>query len=119
MIKAVIGRLKTGSVKNVILFGDSDKMPPPPYVCVKTEPGAMNDRLNFRILLRRKQGEQTLLDKYIFEELGELFNGHVWLEKSDGGKFRMMNNNDWYGPYASEDDKTIAMERIFYVPKRL
>jgi hypothetical protein len=119
VIKAVVDRLKTGSIKNVIPFGNSDTLPPPPYVCVKQEPGAMNDRQNFRIIVHRKQGEQVLLEKYIFTELSGLLNSGVWLTKADGGKFRVMNNSDWYGPYAEDSDKSIVMERIFYAPKRL
>lgn len=118
MINAVIDRLKTGSVPNVILFGDSAKLPPAPYVCVKPEPGAMNDRLNFRVIVHRKQGEQESLDDYIFSELDKLFNRQVWLEKSGGGKFRLMSSGDWYGPYTEADSKTIVMERVFFVPQR-
>jgi hypothetical protein len=119
VIKAVVDRLKTGSIKNVIPFGNSSTIPPLPYVCVKPEPGAMNDRQNFRIIVHRKQGEQVLLEKYIYEELNGLLNSGVWFEKSGGGKFRVMNNNDWYGPYAEDSDKSLVMERIFYAPKRL
>jgi hypothetical protein len=119
VIKAVVDRLKTGSIKSVVPFGNSAALPPPPYVCVKQEPGAMNDRQNFRIIVHRKQGEQILLEKYIFEELSELLNTSVWLEKADGGKFRVMSGGDWYGPYAEDSDKSIVMERMFYAPKRL
>jgi hypothetical protein len=119
VIKAVVDRLKTGSIKSVVPFGNSATVPPPPYVCVKPEPGAMNDRQNFRIIVHRKQGEQVLLEKYIFGELGKLLNPSVWLAKAGGGKFRVMNNADWYGPYAEDSDKSIVMERIFYAPKRL
>jgi hypothetical protein len=119
VIKAVVDRLKTGSIKSVIPFGNSDTLPPPPYVCVKPEPGAMNDRLNFRLIVHRKQGEQVPLEKYVFEELGGLLNPGVWLEKAGGGKFRVMSGGDWYGPYAEDGDKTIVMERMFYAPKRL
>jgi hypothetical protein len=117
--KAVIGRLKTGSIKNVIPFGNSGAVPPLPYVCVKPEPGAMRDRLNFRIIVHRKQGEQALLEHYIYEELSGLFTVRVWLEKTGGGRFRVMNGGDWYGPYVEDSDKSLVMERIFYVPKRL
>jgi hypothetical protein len=119
VIKAVIDRLKTGSIQNVIPFGNSDTVPPPPYVCVKPEPGPTYDRLNLRIIVHREQGEQILLEKYIYEELSKLLNLSVWLEKVDGGKFRVMSNGDWFGPYVEESDKSLVMERMFYVPKRL
>jgi hypothetical protein len=119
VIEAVIDRLKTGSMKSVIPFGNSETIPPLPYVCVKPEPGATNDRLNLRIIVHREQGEQILLEKYIYEELSGLLNLSVWLEKADGGKFRVMSNGDWFGPYVDEGDKSLVMERMFYVPKRL
>jgi hypothetical protein len=119
VIDAVYKRMKEGSIKRVVVFGDSEKVPPPPYVCVKPEPGAMHDRQNFRVIVHRRQGEQGLLEKYIFEELSDLFNGRVWLDHRDGGKFRVLSGGDWYGPYAEDSDKTIVMERILYVPSRL
>jgi len=117
MNTAVINRLKEGSIKNVILFGDSEKMVSPPYVVVKPEPGANSDKQNFRIIVHRIQGENDFSEKYIFEELPVLFARNIWLEDGSGKRFRIMNNGDWYGPIAQNDDGTIAYERIFYAPK--
>jgi hypothetical protein len=119
MTTAIINRLKTGSVKSVVAFGDSAKTPGTPYVVVKPEPGVNSDKQNFRIILHRNQGESDLSEKYIFEELSGLFNRHVWLEKQGGGKFRLQSNGDWYGPIGMNDDNTIAYERIFFAPRRL
>ena len=116
MNAAVIKRLKEGSIKSVVLFGNSAKVPPPPYVVVKPEPGAGSDRQNFRIIVHRAQGENDLSEAYIFSELPALFARNIWLE-SNGKKFRLMNNGDWQGPIALNDDGTIAYERIFYAPK--
>jgi hypothetical protein len=119
LIDAVYKRLKEGSIPRVVVFGDGAAVPPPPYVCVKPEPGALKDRQDFRIIVHRNPGEQTLLENYLFEELAELFNGRVWLEKADGGKFRVLSTGEWYGPYAEDEDKSIVMERMFYAPKRV
>ena len=117
MNTAIINRLKEGSIKTVILFGDSEKMPPPPYIVVKPEPGFNNDRQNYRIIVHRVQGENDLSEDYIFNELPELLTKNNWLETDSGKKFRVMNNSDWYGPIALNDDGTIAYERIFYAPR--
>jgi hypothetical protein len=119
LIDGVYKRLKEGSIKGVVLFGDSLRVPPPPYVCLKPEPGTLHDRQNFRIIVHRNPGEQRLLETYLFEELDALFNHRVWLEQADGGKFRVLSTGDWYGPYAEDSDKSIVMERMFYAPKRL
>ena len=119
MNSAIIAQLKKGSIVNVVLFGDSGKPPPPPYVVVKPEPGVNSDKQNFRIIVHRVQGESKLSEKYIFEELPLLLSKKNWLDDGSGKKFRVMNNGDWFGPIAQNDDGTIAYERIFYVPRKI
>jgi hypothetical protein len=118
MNKAIIEALKTGSLKRVILFGNSDKMPAAPYVVVKPEPGVSNGRVNFRIIVHVKQGYQDKLNDYIFQELsGILSNKQITDEK--GNKFTVISTNEWTGPIGMNDDHTISMERIFFIPYRL
>jgi hypothetical protein len=118
MNKAIIEVLKTGSIKKVIPFGNSDKMPAAPYVVVKPEPGANNGRLNFRIITHVKQGYQDKLNAYIFQELSELLsNKQITTER--GNKFTVMSTGEWTGAIGMNDDHTISMERIFFIPYRL
>ena len=121
MNTAIINQLKEGSIKNVILFGDSGPVPALPYVVLKPEPSEEHDKQNFRIIVHRNQGENALAETYIFTELPALIN-RVWLETSNGGKFRLMNSGEWYGPLPPNDegtiaDGTIAYERIFFAPR--
>ncbi|MCL2293566.1 MAG: hypothetical protein FWC36_01690 [Spirochaetes bacterium] len=121
MNTAIINKLKEGSIKNVILFGDSETIPSLPYVVLKPEPSEEHDKQNFRITVHRNQGESALAEAYIFTELPGLFN-RVWLETGNSGKFRLMNSGEWFGPLPPNDDGTIAAgtiayERIFFAPR--
>jgi hypothetical protein len=118
MITAIINRLKTGSIKRVVLFGDSDRIPEPPYVVVKSEKGPIQNRY-IRLIIHRNQGEQDLLENYVFNELTDLLGKHVWLTTQNGGRFRLLNGEIWSEPILGNDDGTIAMERIFILPYRL
>jgi hypothetical protein len=114
---AIVKRLETGSIKNVVLFGDDSKLPPPPYVVVKPEPGANNDRMRFRIIVHSKQGYQEKLDDYTFRELSELLSNKQ-ISTESGKKFTVMSTGEWIGPIGTNDDHTIAMERVFFIPYR-
>jgi len=120
MNTAIINRLKEGSVKNVILFGES-KTITPPYVILKPETpeDENNDKQNFRISIHRNLGENAKCEAYIFTELPALFNNRTWLEMDGGCKFRLMNSGDWYGPLLSDEGNTVFYERIFFAPRRI
>ncbi|MCL2043338.1 MAG: hypothetical protein FWG89_04270 [Treponema sp.] len=117
MNTAILNQLKTGSVKKVILFGDSGPVPVPPYVVLKPEPTEENDRQNFRISIHRNPGENDISEAYIFTELPALLSNRIWMETGSGSKFRLMNSGEWNGPLAPEDSETIVYERIFFAPK--
>jgi hypothetical protein len=118
MITAIINRLKTGSIREVVLFGDSDRVPEPPYVVVKTETGPIQNRY-IRLIVHMNQGEQDLLEDYIFHELTTLLGKQVWLTGRNGGQFRLFNAEMWSEPILGNNDETIAMERVFILPYRL
>ncbi|MDR1952364.1 MAG: hypothetical protein LBQ37_02470 [Elusimicrobiota bacterium] len=108
----VYEQIKTGSIKNVVFFGDSDKMPPPPYVVIKTEADNMNHRLIFRFIVHRVMGEQDLIDFYIRKELRDLLSDVA----TEQGNIRFYSTDEWVGVQARSDDNTISMERTFFVP---
>jgi hypothetical protein len=107
----IINRLKTGSIKNVALFGDSFDRKAPPYAVVK--PIAGEDRKLLQIFVHASLGMQDTLEAYIFQELPALLKEP--LEK-DGKRTTVFSTGAWLGPYVDEGDNTLAMSRDFYVP---
>jgi hypothetical protein len=118
MITAIINRIKTGSIREVVLFGDSAHVPAPPYVVVKTETGPIQNRY-IRLIVHRNSGEQDLLEDYVFHELTILLGKQVWLTDRNGGRFRLLNGEIWSEPILGNDDETIVMERLFILPYRI
>jgi len=111
---AIIARLKQGSIKNVIPFG-SKKHGLPPYVVVKIEQGA--GRINIRVILRIEQGAQQLYRPYMFKEVSDLLTGFRSTDEH-GNTFIVRDSGEWGEASALTDDRTLAMERTFFVPFR-
>ena len=107
----IINRLKTGSIKNVLLFGDSMNRPAPPYVVVK--PIAGGDRKLLQIIVHGALGTQDTLEAYILRELPALLQEPL---KTAGKVIHLRNTGAWLGPYTDEGDNTLAMSRDFYLP---
>jgi len=107
----IINRLKTGSIKNVLLFGNSFDRQSPPYVVVK--PIASGDRKLYQIIVHMVPGTQDILEKYILHELTELLRKPL---EADGKIVTAKSTGQWLGPYVDEGDNTLAMTRDFYVP---
>lgn len=107
----IINRLKTGSIKNVILFGDSFDRQAIPYVVVK--PMASGDRKVYQIIVHMALGMQDGLERYIFQELLELLEEPL---RADESQITVKNTGAWLGPYVDEGDNTLAMSRDFYIP---
>jgi hypothetical protein len=118
-IDAIYERLKAGSIKRVVLFGDSVKVPPPPYVVIKPEADTGNGTRRIRIIAHADQGQQQLLEDYVFTELSVLLGKSVWMTDRNNCRFRLVNSGAWTEIILGNDDGTIAMERIFILPQRL
>jgi hypothetical protein len=114
MITKVVAKLKTGSLKTVVPFGT--KPTAIPYVVVKQEKAPGNET-RFRIVAHAAQGQQSILNAYIFHELSDLMTG---FEADDVNtnhfKIEEPNEKEWVGVAAISDDNTISMERSFYAP---
>lgn len=108
---ALIQRLKTGSIKNVLLFGDSFEKQTAPYVIVK--PIAGGDRKLYQIIVHVKLGLHDNLEKYILQELTDLFSKPLSVEEST---ITVRSTGAWFGPYVDQGDNTLAMCRDFFVP---
>ena len=104
-------RLKTGSIKNVVLFGDDLKRPGIPYVVIKPMSGG--DRKLYQIFVHNKVGTRDLLEEYILYELPNLLKEPL---EVDGEKETIRSTGAWMGPYIDEGDNTLAMSRDYYIP---
>ena len=114
MLPEIVSRLKTGSIKSVISFGES-KLPQAPYVVVRGEVG--DGVRNLRIIVHMGPGCQELLEKYLFGELSDLLLGYVIQDKA-GNTNKIRDSYEWTDVAPLSDDGTISMERVFYVPHR-
>lgn len=114
MIAAIIDRLKTGRITNVVPYG-SAPMPEPPYVVVKVE-DQFNGYVGYRIITHMMPGQQLFLDDYVREDLSDLLSfyecddRHGAHHRLDGG-FEEGNET-----YTNNDDGTISKERVFLEP---
>jgi hypothetical protein len=107
----IVKRLESGSIKNVMVFGDSFDRPAPPYVVVKSVPGV--GRKLLQIIIHTGPGMQDVLEEYIFRELPTLLKAP--LEK-DGKRVTVYSTSTWLGPFVDEGDNTLAMSRDFFIP---
>ena len=107
----IINRLKTGSIKNVLLFGDSLDRPKPPYVVVKSIAGG--DRKLLQLFVHCAIGLQDIIEAYIFQELPALFREPLG---AAGKQITVRSTGACLGPYIDEGDNTLAMSRDFYLP---
>jgi len=107
----IIKRLKTGSIKNVLLFGDSFDKQEVPYVVVR--PIASGDRKLYQIIVHMNLGLQDPLEKYLLNELSELLKEPLQIESNI---ITIRSTGAWLGPNVDEFDDTLVMSRDFFVP---
>jgi len=115
MIDEIITRLQTGSVGNVVRFGTRD-LPSPPYICVKTEKHPVGRGI--RIIGHAAVDQQSMLEDYIFNESSVLLKDYKFTDAL-GNYCVVRDADDYTDVVADNDDDTISMERLFYVPNRL
>jgi hypothetical protein len=115
MITKIRERLLTGTIKNVIVFGDTT-LPAPPYIVIRPEQSITGRA--FRIITHMSPGQNIWLEDYTFNELSLLLKDYKLLSRHgntnklfDGGEYTDIINNN--------DDGTISMERVFQMPTRL
>jgi hypothetical protein len=108
---ALFNRLKEGSVKNIVFFGDSDKRPAPPYCVIKEE--ARDGGVQYRLITHFALGTQDALDAYTRGEISELLTAPLSV---NGRAVKMYDTGQWFGVVLGNDDKTIAAERLFFIP---
>lgn len=111
MLTRIIERLQTGSITNVVAFGSP--LPSSPYVCVKPETNPIGRQ--FRIIGHYDLGNNSALDLYIFNELPELLSNWSYTDEY-GNYVTVKDAKEYTDIVADNDDSTISMERVFYIP---
>lgn len=114
MTIAIIKRLKTGKIKNVVEYGSEPTSVP--YVVVKFESGQTGRMV--RVIPHYPQGYGRDLEKYIFNDLSLLLKNWKGTD-SYGNTFVLKETDEYTDIVAKNDDDTISMERVFLVPLRL
>ncbi len=124
MITKIVERIISYSLSqsmpvNAVEFGGSE-LPSPPYVVVKQERDAGGAGTAFRIITHFKPGQQKALRSYVRKTLGEALDN--FSATSDSGNYNELSQ-DWDsfpGPINNmNDDKTISLERLYYMGDRL
>lgn len=115
MKRSVIARLQTGSIGNVVAF-DESLIPSPPYVVVKIE--SADGQRRIRLIAHDNVGNSDTLEDYILNECSTLLKNWVGTD-SKGNTFKVKDAEEYTDVIPENDDNTIAMERVFYVPSRL
>lgn len=114
MIDAIKARLQTGSIPNVIKFGEG--YPSAPYVVVKAEREARGRTI--RIIAHANEAEIALLEPYIFNEVQTLVYDYDFTD-ANGNGFQLEDIKEWTDTVAQSDDNTYSMERVYLLPMML
>lgn len=117
MTTAIVARLKTGTVSNVVAYGQSSTLPQPPYVVVRMEPGTNQTRMA-RVIAHFSPGQNIFLEDYIFDELTDLLSDWEGTDRN-GNSFVLFTEEGYGDIIADNDDGTISAERLFSAPQRM
>lgn len=118
MIPAIVARLKTGVIKNVVAYGYSLQMPEPPYVVVKPEPDVAGRGRSIRIIVHMLPGQNIMLEDYVMNDLSLLLSDFPILSRH-GNRNMLLLEQEYTDIMPHNDDETISMERVFLIPSRL
>lgn len=115
MLAAVITKLKTGSISNVVPYGSA--RPAPPYVVVRPEQDPLNRGRVFRIIAHYNPGQQAWLEDYIFNEVKNLLDNYTAETRHENDN-QLLTEDEYNDIIVDNDDGTISMERRFLMPSR-
>jgi len=109
----IIENIKKGSIKDVVLFSDTDVAPTPPYVVVKPETGIKDNTIQYRIIVYHQKGRFDELKEYVLNELDQLLHGYI--SSAKGGFIKLYKNG--FGHITPDTiDNSYFMERIYFIP---
>jgi hypothetical protein len=116
MITAIVARLKTGRITNVVQYGVRE-MPGAPYVVVRmiSEPGVGRQVVIFPHMLAN---QNIFLEDYTINDLSLLLSDFRGVSRH-GNRFKLTAMQDWQEIVTNNDDGTISMERRFLAPTLL
>lgn len=119
MITKIVAKLKTGTVKRVVIYGGETDisgklkgLPDPPYDVVKPEP-AFNGRL-FRVIAHFKRGQQLQLEDHM-REIGVMLSNFQATSRH-GCTNRLGRAEITSDIVDTNSDDTISMEAAFLMP---
>jgi len=107
---ALTERIKSGTIANVMFFGD-DKRPAPP--CVVIKPIGGTDRTVIQFYIHGEMGSQDDLEAYALKELPELLRAPLEVEDK---ATKLFDTKQYIAGIANSDDGTISVRRDFYIP---
>jgi hypothetical protein len=113
LLTKIIERLQTGSISTVFKFGDANNGGGSEYVCLKTEVNPIGRGI--RVIAHRNIGESKQLELYIFNELPDLLSNWSYTDEY-GNYVTVKDAKEYTDIVADNDDSTISMERLFYIP---
>lgn len=115
MVNAIKTQLETGTIKNVVVFGD-DNLPPAPYVVIKPTSTPVSRGVLYKIFVHYPPGYQKFLTDYIKNELVNLLDNFG--AKTAEGNYKTLEliEEDVGFLNRQNDDKTISMYRSFLAP---
>jgi hypothetical protein len=115
MIKPIVDRLKTGTIKAVVPYGSSK--PSAPYIVVKEEKDAIGRGAAYRIFVHMNSAAILDLRKYVRKDLSDLLDGFQLVDPDGNTNYLSFDPFDFApGLTVTNDDNTISMERVFYMP---
>lgn len=103
---------------DVVRFGPGPP-PAPPYAVVKQENDTAGRGTAFRIIGHFMPGQETFLEDYMRDTVGEALDNFEGTDRH--GNFNKLYYDTGLLPelITNNDDGTIAMERVYYMPDRL
>jgi len=114
MITAIVTKLKTGTVKNVIRYGQNMGAKAP-YIVVRIEKDGLDRGQIVRITGHYDPGQDLFLDEYMDNDVIELLDGFMGVDRF-GNHNTLRVLNDYTGINEDNDDSTISKERRFLMP---
>ncbi len=106
-------RLESGSIKNIVIFGDIRDIPAPPYVVIKFARSEMEGISLVQCFIHAVIGMKDMVEGYALRELPKLFSYPL---KNEYACILLRDARVYIPDLAISDDGTISAERDFYLP---
>ena len=119
MWSEIVKKLNTSEPRvKAVRFGDGH-LPKPPYCVVKQERDTGGRGTAFRIIAHYKPGQQIYLQDYIRDTVGTALNGFTATNRH-GNINKLYQDSEAIPVEISvvNDDGTISMERLYWMPDR-